>query len=90
MNTLLSNATTHWKSTAQSILTTTFALTGTLMVSSIIKPKTAAILVTVNAVAKILLGALQTDGITVPPASTIQQTTTIQTPAAEPPMHIQH
>lgn len=83
MNALFLHAVTNWKSTVQSILTTTFALTGTLMVSSIIKPHTAAILVTINAVAKVLLGAIQTDGISVPPSSTIKQTTTIQTPPAQ-------
>lgn len=71
---------TNWKSTAQSILTTTFALTGTLMVSSIIKPKTAAILVTANAVCKILIGVFQTDGIQLPANSTVTQTTKVVTP----------
>lgn len=55
MNALLNNAFVHWKSTVQSILTVTFALTGTLMGMSIIKPQTAALLVAVNAVAKVLL-----------------------------------
>lgn len=57
MNHLLDN----WKSTVQSLLTTTFAVTGVLATSSIIKPHTAAILVTVNGVAKVLLGLYQTD-----------------------------
>lgn len=73
---LLSN----WKSTAQSILTTTFALTGALMVSNVISAKTAAIMGTANAVCKILVGVLQTDGIQIPANSTVKQTTTIQTP----------
>jgi hypothetical protein len=80
MKALLSNALTHWQSTVQSILTTTFALTGALMVASIIKPHTAAILASINAVCKVLLGAFQTDGLTVPPGSTVQQNTTIKTP----------
>ena len=71
---------TNWKSTVQSILTTTFAITGSLMVSSIIKPHTAALLVTINAVAKVLLGVFQTDGVQVPPGSTIKSNTTITTP----------
>ena len=73
----------NWKSTVQSILTTTFAITGVLMVSSIIKPHTAGILVAVNSIAKILLGVFQTDGVQIPSGSTVTQTTTskIETPA---------
>jgi hypothetical protein len=41
------------------------------MTSSIIKPHTAAVLVTVNGVAKIILGIFQTDGVVVPPGSTV-------------------
>jgi hypothetical protein len=55
------HALTNWKTTAQSILTTTFAVTGALMVSSIIAPHTAAILTVINAIAKIGIGAIQTD-----------------------------
>lgn len=57
VNHLLAN----WKTTAQSLLTTTLAVTGVLMTSSIIKPHTAAIMVTVNGVAKVILGVMQTD-----------------------------
>lgn len=77
---VLDHLLTNWKSTAQSILTVTFMLTGSLMVSSVIKPKTAAILVTVNGFCKIVLGLFQTDGVQVPAGSTLKQTTTIQTP----------
>jgi hypothetical protein len=69
----LKHLTDNWKSTVQSILTTTFVVTGYLMVSSTIKPHTAAVLVTVNGIAKILLGILQTDGVQVLPNSTISQ-----------------
>lgn len=75
---------THWKSTAQSILTTTFAITGFLATTSIIKPKTAAVLITVNGLCKVLIGILQTDGISLPPGSTLQQNTKITTPPAPP------
>lgn len=70
----------NWKSTAQSILTTTFVLTGALMTASVIKPHTAAILVTINGVAKVLLGMFQTDGVQIPAGLTVEQTTTVQTP----------
>jgi hypothetical protein len=78
-----SHLTANWKSTLQSILTTTFALTGALMVSSIISPKTAVILTTINGVCKIVLGIFQTDGVQVPANSTVTQTTKIQTPTEE-------
>jgi hypothetical protein len=68
----------NWKSTAQSILTTTFAVTGVLMTSSVIKPHTAAILVSVNGVAKVVLGIFQTDGVQLPAGSTVK--TTVTTP----------
>lgn len=58
----LDHITKNWHTTAQSVLTTTFAITGYLMVSSVIKPHTAAILVTVNGLCKVFLGLLQTDG----------------------------
>lgn len=77
-----STITANWKSTVQSVLTTTFALTGALMVSSIITPKTAAILTSVNAICKIVLGVFQTDGVTLPASTTVKQTTTITTPEA--------
>ncbi len=70
--------TQNWKTTLQSILTTTFAITGTLMVSSVIKPQTAAILVTVNGICKVVLGVFQTDGSTLPPGTNIK--TSITTP----------
>ncbi len=57
----LSHLTTNWKSTIQSILTVTFAVTGYLMVSSTISPHTAGILVTVNGLCKVILGVIQTD-----------------------------
>lgn len=84
MNAVLQHLTENWKSTLQSVLTTTFALTGTLMLSSVIKPHTAAILVAVNGVCKVLLGVFQTDGIKVPPGSKLTQTSTITTPPAAP------
>lgn len=74
----------NWKSTLQSILTTTFAITGALMVSNVISPKTAAILTTINGVCKIVLGVFQTDGIQVPTGSTVTETskTVVQTPGS--------
>jgi hypothetical protein len=60
MNQYLQHALTNWKTTAQSILTT-FAVTGYLMVSSTITPHTAAVLVTVNRLCKVLIGCLETD-----------------------------
>ena len=81
MNAAIQHLFTNWKSTVQSVLTTTFAVTAVLMGSSVIKPHTAALLVTVNGVAKVLLGLTQTDGIQVPAGSTIDQSTRIQTPA---------
>jgi len=47
----------------QSILTTTFAVTGALMVSQVISPKVAAICATVNGILKIVLGVFETDGV---------------------------
>lgn len=85
MNPVVQHLTENWKSTLQSILTTTFALTGSLMLSSVIKPHTAAILVAVNGVCKVLLGLVQTDGIQVPAGSTIKQNSTITTPPATEP-----
>lgn len=61
MNAIFSNALTSWKSTAQSILTVTLSVSGVLMASSIIKPATAAVLVTVNGIAKVLIGLMQQD-----------------------------
>jgi hypothetical protein len=89
MNAALQHLTENWKSTLQSILTTTFALTGTLMLSSVIKPHTAAILVAVNGVCKVLLGVFQTDGVQVPAGSTIKQTSTITTPSSANPTQTQ-
>jgi hypothetical protein len=57
----LQHLTHNWRTTLQSILTTTFAITGCLMTASIIKPHTAALLVTVNGLCKVILGVLQTD-----------------------------
>jgi len=78
----LEHLTANWKSTVQSILTTTFALTATLMVSSIIKPRTAAILVSVNGVCKVLLGVFQTDGVQLPPGTNVKTSTSVTTPAS--------
>lgn len=50
-----------WKSTAQSILTTTFGITGYLMVSHTISAHTAALAVTVNGICKVLIGVIQAD-----------------------------
>ncbi len=62
----------NWKSTVQSILTVTLAVTGYLMASSTIKPHTAIIIGTVNGVAKVILGVLQQDGVVSPPDATIK------------------
>ena len=72
--------TSNWKSTAQSVLTTTFALTGGLMVSDLISKKTAVILTAINGVCKIMLGIFQTDGIQLPPGSKLTQNSTLTTP----------
>jgi hypothetical protein len=70
----------NWKSTMQSVLTTTFAVTGVLMTSSVIKPHTAAMLVTANGIAKVVLGVFQSDGIQLPGGSTVTEKTTVITP----------
>lgn len=82
----LEHLTQNWKSTVQSILTSTFAITGALMVSTVISPKTAGYLVAVNTVCKVVLGVFQTDGIQVPTGSTVVQTskTVVSTPDAPP------
>lgn len=74
----------NWKSSLQSILTTTFAITGALMVSNVISAKTAAILTTINGVCKIVLGVFQTDGVQIPTGSTVTETskTVVQTPGS--------
>jgi hypothetical protein len=74
--------TDNWKSTAQSFLTVTFAVTGYLMTSSVIKPHTAVVLGIVNGLAKVILGIYQQDGVVIPANSTISQSssTTIKTP----------
>ena len=61
------NIRANWKSTVQSSLTTTFAITGALMVSSAIKPQTAAVLIVINSVAKVALGLFQSDGLVISP-----------------------
>jgi hypothetical protein len=66
MNAYIQHALTNWKTTTQSILTTTFAITGYLMVASAISPHTAGILVTVNGLCKVLLGCIEVDA-TKPP-----------------------
>jgi hypothetical protein len=71
----LAHLTSNWKSTLQSILTTTFALTGALMASSVISPKTAAIMASINGICKIVLGIFQTDGVQIPTGSKVTQTT---------------
>jgi hypothetical protein len=53
--------TRNWKTTVQAILTTIFAVTGVLMTSSVISPHTAAVMVTVNGIAKVVLGIFQND-----------------------------
>lgn len=78
LNHLLSN----WKSTAQSILTTTFALTGALMISHAISPKIAAVCASINAILKVVIGVLQTDGVQIPAGQTVQQVMSIKTPPA--------
>ena len=47
------------------------------MVSNVISQKTAAILVTINGVCKVILGVFQTDGLQLPAGSTVKQTTTV-------------
>ena len=64
MKAFLNNAITHWKTTLQSILTVTFAITGYLMTASIISPHTAAMLTIVNGIAKVILGCMQQDSNT--------------------------
>lgn len=81
----LTHLTTNWKTTVQSILTTTFALTGALMVSNVISPKTAAILVSINGVCKVVLGVFQTDGPALPPGSKLTTTSTVTTPPVTDP-----
>lgn len=80
---LLTHGIKNWRSTTQSALTVMFMITGYLMVSQTIKPHTAIIMGTVNGICKLLIGWFETDGIQVPPGSTLQQTTKVTTPAAE-------
>jgi len=61
MNINIAHLKANWKTTVQSVLTTAFAVTGVLMVSSVIQPHTAAVLVTANGICKVVLGVLQTD-----------------------------
>jgi hypothetical protein len=68
--------TANWKSTVQSILTTTLALTGGLMASNVITPQTAAILATINGICKVVLGVFQVDGVQLPPGTNVSQSTT--------------
>ena len=75
--------TANWKSTVQSILTTTFALTGALMASNVISPKTAAIMASINGICKIVLGVFQTDGVQVPAGTQISTTTVVTPPVTE-------
>lgn len=70
----ISHITQNWQSTVQSILTTTFAVTGVLMVSSVISPHTAAILVTINGICKVSLGVFQKDGGAQLPSGTVIKT----------------
>lgn len=79
---VLQNAIAHPKTTIQSILTSTLAVTGLLLGTSIISPKVAGIITALNVVAKVGLGMLQTDGINLPPNTKITQTTdtTVTTP----------
>jgi hypothetical protein len=73
--------TKNWKTTLQSILTVTLALTGALMMSNTISPKVAAIAASVNGIAKVVIGVFQSDGVQVPAGSTVTQTTKVETPA---------
>ena len=63
----------NWKSTLSSILTTGFGVTGYLMASSTIKPRTAVIALSVNGFCKIALGIMQKDGgsLQIPAGSTL-------------------
>lgn len=70
---------TSWKTTLQSILTAVIGLSALAPTMSWLTPKQAAIAATAGAVAKVVLGAFQSDGIVVPSNSTVKQTTTIQT-----------
>ncbi|WP_213805772.1 hypothetical protein [Granulicella sp. dw_53] len=82
MKDFIIHAVKNWHSTVQSILTSTLAITGGLAGLSILSPQTATILGTVNVIAKIGLGMLQTDGIVIPAGSTVSQTqsVTVKTP----------
>jgi hypothetical protein len=57
--------TDNWKTTAQSILTFTLAITGYLMTSKVISTHTAAICGTINGLCLVVVGVMQKDGINV-------------------------
>lgn len=76
LSAILDHLRSNWRTTAQSILTTAFAITGYLMVSSVISPHTAGEFVMINGLCKVAIGLLQTDGIQLPSGTSIETTTT--------------
>lgn len=77
---VLENALAHPKSTIQSVLTCLMVGVPCLLTSGVIHGKTAGIAGAVLAVVKVYVGAGQTDGITIPPNSTVTGNVKIQTP----------
>jgi hypothetical protein len=70
---MLQNAISHPKSTIQSILTALMFGTTALLACGCVSGKVVAIAGGVLTVAKVGLGMMQTDGLTVPPGSKINQ-----------------
>ena len=77
----VTHATSNWKSTVQSILTSVMVASGVAVAPNPwISTALAGKILGAGMIAKVLLGALQSDGIQVPGGSTLKQTTTITTP----------
>lgn len=76
----------NWKTSLAGVLSTVVAMSaaGMFAPNPFINTKVSGYLLAASGAARILLGFFQTDGVQVqvPSSSTIQQTTTIQTPPA--------
>lgn len=78
----LSHAAANWKSTVQSVLTSVMVMSGVAVTPNPwISTTLAAKILGAGVIAKVILGALQSDGgIQVPGGSKVTQTTKIETP----------
>jgi hypothetical protein len=81
MKNALLHLATNWKTTLQSVLTSVMVLSGVAVTPNPwISTTLAAKILGAGMIAKVILGALQNDGIHIPPGSTVKQTTTVTTP----------